>query len=72
MFRYLKQGHPIGMFPAGEVSSIQKDTNEISDRPWQEPAIKFIKKAQVPMILIYFHGRNSRFFLSLSQVGGTS
>ncbi|XOD66867.1 MAG: GNAT family N-acyltransferase [Flavobacteriales bacterium Tduv] len=64
---YLKKGHPIGMFPAGEVSSIQKDTGEISDRAWQEPAIKFIIKAKVPVIPIYFHGHNSRLFYQLGK-----
>lgn len=67
VFRYLKQGYPIGMFPAGEVSSIQKDTGAISDRGWQDPAIKFIVKAKVPVIPIYFHGRNSRLFYRLGK-----
>jgi helix-turn-helix protein len=35
------------MFPAGEVSSY-KDGKLMVDKPWEEGAIKVIRKAQVP------------------------
>lgn len=66
--KYIKKGHPIGMFPAGEVSSFQKKTGEISDREWQKTAIKFIIKVNVPIIPIYFHGRNSNFFYQFGRI----
>jgi hypothetical protein len=40
------------MFPAGEVSSY-KDGKLMVDKPWEEGAIKVIRKAQVPLP-IYF------------------
>ncbi len=56
------EGHPLGMFPSGEVSSIQSLGRGITDRAWQKPAIKLIKKAGVPVIPLYFKGSNSPLF----------
>ncbi len=67
---HLREGKPIGIFPAGEVSTI-KDGKLIVDKPWEEGAVKFIKKAKVPIIPIYFHARNSRFFYFLSKISDT-
>jgi putative hemolysin len=51
--RHLSDGKPLGMFPAGEVSSY-KDGKLMVDKPWEEGAIKVIRKAQVPVVPIYF------------------
>lgn len=40
---YLQQGHPLGVFPAGEVS-YKNAQGEIVDKPWQKPIMKLIKK----------------------------
>lgn len=58
---HLSQGHPVGIFPAGEVSSFNGG-NKITDKTWIPAAIKFIKKAEVPVVPIYFHGGNSLLF----------
>jgi putative hemolysin len=65
---YIREGHGVSIFPAGEVSTYQTDTNLIVDREWQESALKFIKKAEVPVIPIYFHGTNSRWFHILGRI----
>ena len=64
---HIKEGNPLGVFPAGEVSTY-KDGKLIVDRPWEEGAIKLIQKAKVPVIPIYFHARNSRLFYVLSKL----
>lgn len=64
---HLQEGHPLGIFPAGEVSTY-KDDKLIVDRPWEEAAIKLIRKAEVPVVPIYFHARNSRLFYYLSRI----
>ncbi len=68
--RHLSDGKPLGMFPAGEVSTY-KDGKLVVDRAWEEGAIKVIRKAQVPVVPIYFHAKNSRLFYLLSKIGGT-
>src|SRR6056297_1250390 len=64
--QHIRDGHPLGIFPAGEVST-HKDGKLIVDKPWEEAALKLIKKAQVPVVPIYFHGRNSKLFYRLSR-----
>ncbi len=64
---HLREGHPLGIFPAGEVSTY-KDGKLIVDKPWEESALKLIRKAEVPVVPIYFHAKNSKFFYYLSKV----
>ncbi len=64
---HLADGHPMGIFPAGEVSSFNHN-NKVSDKPWATSAIKLIKKAKVPVIPIYFHGHNSLLFHLLGAI----
>ena len=68
--RHLSDGKPLGMFPAGEVSTY-KDGKLMVDKPWEEGAIKVIRKAQVPVVPIYFHAKNSRLFYLLSKISST-
>ena len=63
---HLRDGHPLGIFPAGEVSTY-KDGKLIVDRPWEESALKLIRKAEVPVVPIYFHAKNSKLFYHLSK-----
>ena len=68
--RHLRDGKPLGMFPAGEVSTY-KDGKLVVDKAWEEGAIKVIRKAQVPVVPIYFHAKNSRLFYLLSKISDT-
>lgn len=63
----LEQGHPIGIFPAGEVSSFQ-NLKTIADGEWKPSMIKFIRKSNVPVVPIYFHGSNSLVFHILGLI----
>ena len=69
-FLHLKENHPLGIFPAGEVSTY-RDGKLVIDRPWEEAAMKLIKKAEVPVVPIYFHAKNSRLFYKLSKISDT-
>lgn len=68
--RHLSDGKPLGMFPAGEVSTY-KDGKIVVDKAWEEGAMKVIRKAQVPVVPIYFHAKNSRLFYFLSKISDT-
>ncbi|MBP0904745.1 GNAT family N-acyltransferase [Mariniflexile gromovii] len=67
---HLREGRPLGIFPAGEVSTY-RDGKLVVDRPWEEAAIKLVKKAEVPVVPIYFHAKNSRLFYKLSKISDT-
>ena len=55
---HLRDGKPLGMFPAGEVSTYKEDS-VIADKPWEPSAMKLVQKANVPIIPIYFKAKNS-------------
>lgn len=65
--KHVKDGHPIGFFPAGAVSKVDK-TLHISDRQWQPSIIRLIKQLKVPVIPVYFHDHNSTFFNILGMI----
>jgi len=65
--QHLNNGHPLGIFPAGEVST-HRDEKLIVDKPWEEAALKLIRKAEVPVVPIYFHAKNSKFFYRLAKL----
>jgi len=67
---HLKDGKPLGIFPAGEVSTY-KDGKLMVDKPWEEAAMKLVQKAQVPVVPIYFHAKNSKLFYKLSKISDT-
>ena len=67
---HLREGHPLGIFPAGEVSTY-RDGKLMVDRPWEDAAMKLVKKAEVPVVPIYFHAKNSKLFYKLSKINDT-
>jgi putative hemolysin len=67
---HLREGHPLGIFPAGEVSTY-RDGKLVIDKPWEEAAMKLIQKAEVPVVPIYFHAKNSKLFYRLSKISDT-
>ena len=64
----LANGTPIGIFPAGEVSTYKVDKHQITDRLWHPVVGKIIAKAKVPVVPIYFHGNNGLLFNLLSLI----
>ncbi|GAB3911772.1 lysophospholipid acyltransferase family protein [Mucilaginibacter boryungensis] len=67
----LAGGTPIGIFPAGEVSTYKIETQQVTDRKWHPVVGKIIAKAKVPVVPIYFHGNNGLLFNLLSLIHPT-
>ncbi|HVW13810.1 MAG TPA: lysophospholipid acyltransferase family protein [Mucilaginibacter sp.] len=67
----LANGTPIGIFPAGEVSTFKIDKQQVTDRMWHPVVGKLIAKAKVPVVPIYFHGNNGVLFNLLSLIHPT-
>lgn len=61
IYSHLQEGHPIVIFPAGEVSTRQKN-GIIADRTWNQPIMKLVKKVKLPIVPVYFDGQNSPYF----------
>lgn len=63
----VKEGNPIGFFPAGAVSKINWK-GQLRDREWQPSIIRLIQKLKKPVIPIFFHGSNSMLFNILGLI----
>jgi putative hemolysin len=68
--QHLKDGNSLGIFPAGEVSTY-RDGKLLVDKPWEIAAMKLVKKAEVPVVPIYFHAKNSKLFYRLAKLNDT-
>ena len=62
----LRAGEPLCIFPSGAVADLKpRERWTLSEREWQDAAIRLIQKARVPVIPVRFFDRNSRFYYFL-------
>lgn len=66
--RFLKAGNCLGVFPAGEVSSISLENRQVEDRAWSVHPIALARMTSARILPIYFSGRNSNLFQLLGLV----
>lgn len=66
--RLLKSDGMLGIFPAGEVASFNLAQRSVQDPPWKPMIARLIRSAEVPVLPIYFGGRNSMLFQLLGLV----
>lgn len=66
--KHLRQGGSLGLFPSGAVSDLSLRDRCIRDREWQEPIIRFIAKAKVPVLPVRFYDGNSWLYYSLGLI----
>lgn len=59
---HLQNGGMLVIFPAGEVSTRQKALSKIEDKKWGNTILKFIRKANVPVLPVWIEANNSRLF----------
>ena len=65
--QHIADGHGLGIFPAGEVSRYHgHDFPE--DLPWSNSIARIIKSAGVPVIPVFWEGRNSRLFYAVDKI----
>lgn len=64
--QHIRAGEPLALFPSGAVADIKPRQGWIlSERDWQDAAVKLIRKARVPIVPIRFFDRNSWFYYAL-------
>ena len=64
---HLEAGNGLGIFPAGEVSRYHgHDYPE--DLPWSTSIARIIKNANVPVIPVFWDGRNSKLFYAVDKI----
>lgn len=59
---FLKEGGMVATFPAGEVSSFQFKSRQVSDPPWNVNTARFVRKSGASVLPVYFEGRNGPLF----------
>ncbi|MGE5420489.1 MAG: lysophospholipid acyltransferase family protein [Chloroflexota bacterium] len=65
---HLRNGHCLGIFPTGEESLHMEISDVITDKEWQNPAIKLIKNSNVPVVPVYFHGTRTRLSRIIGRI----
>ncbi len=60
--RWVRDGHVLVVFPAGEVSHFKPARGEISDPKWNPGVVTIIRKTEAPVLPAFFKGANSPFF----------
>ena len=66
---HIKEGKSIGIFPSGEVATKKSKKNKMPiDKEWDPTIMKFIQHSKIPIVPIYFHAKNSRWFYLVSKI----
>ncbi len=69
---WLKQGHAIGIFPAGGVSTTEKPLEKQAvDLPWAPFTAKLLRMSGATVVPVFFTGQNSRLFQIASHLSLT-
>lgn len=69
---WLRQGHAIGIFPGGGVSTSERPLKGPAvDLPWAPFTAKLLRNSKATVVPIYFVGQNSRLFQLASHTSLT-
>lgn len=60
--RWIRNGKTVAVFPAGAVSHLHVRKRTVTDPPWSPTVARLIRKAECPVLPVYFQGCNSVFF----------
>lgn len=59
---WLRSGHLLGTFPAGEVAHLAWGKKEVVDPPWSATVGRLVRRTDATVIPIYFDGINGTLF----------
>jgi len=65
--KHLKEGHPLGFFPAGSMSFYNSKLKKVRDLPWTHSIIRLIRKVNLPVFPVYFDCLNSKQFYRIGR-----
>ena len=66
--RYLRKGYCLGVFPAGEVSSLHLRTRKIIDPEWSNHPVTLARRNNAIILPVCFKGKNGWLFQVLGLV----
>lgn len=59
---WLREGHVLGVFPAGEVSSVDIRTGQVRDPAWSPSVAAIVRRTQATVVPVFFAGHNGPLF----------
>ena len=67
----LKEGHPMGFFPAGAISFYNKKEKQVRDLSWAHSVIRLVRKAKAPVPCVFLQRlsisvERKRMYISVS------
>lgn len=65
---HLLKGGLLVIFPAGEVSSWNNQGKVVEDAEWMTYICRQVRRSKCPVIPMYFHGKNSKYFQWLGRI----
>ena len=63
--KWLKDGHVLLTFPAGEVSSYSIQRGKVADSPWSNHISRLLRKSSAQVMTMFIEGHNSMLFQTL-------
>ncbi len=60
--QWVQQGHCLGVFPAGEVSSLKLSSRTVADPAWNPAVGRIVQRTGATAMPVFFDGRNSAAF----------
>lgn len=59
---WIRAGHAVAVFPAGEISRLARGERVVEDGPWDEQAMRLARQSDATIVPVRFLGRNSNLF----------
>ncbi len=59
---WLRKGHALGVFPAGEVSSVDLHSGQVRDPAWSSSIAAIVRRSKATVVPIFFSGHNGPLF----------
>lgn len=66
--QWVRDGHTLGTFPAGEVSHLQVRPWTVADPAWHATAARIVQRTGATVVPVFFDGRNSNLFQVLGLI----
>lgn len=60
--KWLEEGHVLGVFPAGEVSSIDLKSGKVRDPAWSPTIARMVRRTNATVVPLFFSGNNGVLF----------
>ena len=65
---WVRGGHALVIFPAGEVSHVRAPDGRLVDPPWRHGAARIASETGAPVLPVFIEGENSRLFAAAARL----